>query len=279
MSFMTSNTEHGDRGADPAAAEERLSASSRAGAPEWLVPAEHAILLDIDGTLLDIADEPDLVVVPPMLPRVLSSLWSRAGGALALVSGRSISDVDRIFMPLRLPTIGGHGVEWRYSSDGATEVQDNGAVPGWLRQLLQALVAQTPGLTIEDKTHSLAVHYRKVPSAEPLVSSAIAARHNDIIGAGFEIQQGKCVIEIKRHGFNKGTAVRNLLAHEPFKGRRPVFIGDDKTDEHVFQILSEFDGVGYSVGRKLGNLGYFESPNQVRRWLEMAAKHDGQFKG
>jgi trehalose 6-phosphate phosphatase len=224
-----------------------------------------AILLDVDGTILDIAATPTSVAVPASLRRTLSVLSERVGGALALVSGRPLPDLDSIFAPLRLPAIGGHGAEFRLDGGGIERCAQ--PLEAELKRELKAIAARHPGVIVEDKGYSVALHYRKVP-AQGLgvvheVKRACAASRS------CELLAGKAVIEVKAKGFDKGTAVRALMAHPPFRGRVPIFIGDDRTDEAAFAVLPEFSGKAISVGRKVAGVAdRFETPADVRRWLE-----------
>lgn len=229
-----------------------------------------ALLFDVDGTLIDIAPRPDAVAVPDDLRQSLARLAEAAGGALALVSGRSIADLDRLFAPLVLPAIGGHGAEMRISPRKAVET--SAPLPEALRRELAAARAFDPGILIEDKGYSLALHYRAAPQAE-----AVLRRHIDAVCARFpsaalEVLPGKAVFEVKHPGVNKGEAVRRLMAQAPFAGRRPVFVGDDVTDESVFAQLPALGGLGFSVGRQFDRLaGIFGSPAELRRVLAALA--------
>jgi trehalose 6-phosphate phosphatase len=233
-----------------------------------------AVLLDIDGTILDLAPTPGAVIVPASLRQSLTRLSRETGGALALVSGRSLHDIDRLFAPLRLPAVGGHGAEIRLSPhDGETELAQ--ALNGDLRERLAEL-ADTPGVLVEDKGYSLAVHYRLAPEQEGRVKQAVAAIKADWPKEPIEVLPGKSVLEIKPAGFHKGAAIRELMQHEPFAGRRPIFIGDDVTDESAFAVMPEFNGMGFSVGRRASGTSYcFPAPSDVRGWLERLSGGDG----
>jgi trehalose 6-phosphate phosphatase len=232
----------------------------------------YAILLDIDGTLLDLAPTPAGVLVPSSLQSTLTTLWKWSGGALALVSGRSLDDIDRIFAPLELPAIGGHGAEIRPT------VADNEIlrrmVPLLDERVRRGLLALAQrGVIIEDKGYSIALHYRLAPALEPELRKAVASITSDFPTGGYEVLPGKCVIEVKPTGFNKGSAVLELMDLLPFRGRRPVFVGDDVTDEAVFAILPDVDGIGFSVGRDVaGVTGVFAHPADVRDWLARLAE-------
>jgi trehalose 6-phosphate phosphatase len=239
---------------------------------------ELALLLDVDGTLLDIAATPNAVRVPDSLRRRLARLARRLKGAVALISGRSVADLDGIFAPLRLPAVGGHGAEIRSSATGNSYRRRSTALDPALKRRLFAIAECGPGVVIEDKGYSLAIHYRLAPEREHEVREAVAAIWADEAPRALEVLPGKAVVEIKHSGFNKGTAIRELMACAPFRGRRPVFIGDDTTDEAAFAVLPEFAGMGISVGRTVAGVTcHFETPRQVRRWLKhlSEAQHAG----
>jgi trehalose 6-phosphate phosphatase len=229
---------------------------------------ECAILLDIDGTLLDLAPTPREVWVPPGLASTLNSLLMRTSGALALVSGRSLNDIDLIFAPEQFPAVGGHGAEMRISTDSEAVATHAPPMDKELKRRLAAIARLSPGILLEDKGYSLALHYRLAPHAEKAIYAAVSLIRADLPNAPIEVLPGKCVCEIKHSGFNKATGVLELMTHEPFKGRRPIFIGDDVTDETVFAIMPDLDGLAFSVGRRAqGVADHFDEPRDVREWL------------
>ena len=238
--------------------------------PRSLVPhlSETAILLDIDGTLLDLAPTPREVWVPPGLAKTLNRLLSRTNGALALVSGRSLNDIDLIFAPEQFPAVGGHGAEMRITGDSEAVATHAPPMDKELKRRLAAIARLSPGILLEDKGYSLALHYRLAPHAEKAIYAAVSLIRADLPNAPIEVLPGKCVCEIKHSGFTKATGVIELMTHEPFKGRRPLFIGDDVTDESVFGIMPDFDGLAFSVGRRAqGVAGHFDAPDDVRQFL------------
>jgi trehalose 6-phosphate phosphatase len=231
----------------------------------------RAILLDIDGTILDLAPSPRQVWVPPGLRRTLSRLAELTGGALALVSGRPIAEVDLIFSPLQLAAIGGHGAEMRTSAD-AEPVQRAGQLSPVLKRRLASLAKLGPGILVEDKGYSLALHYRLAPDREETLRTAIAGICAEVSPDRVEILPGKLVVEIKSIGVSKADAVRDLMNCPPFLGRKPIFIGDDITDVPVFGVIAKFGGLGFSVGRILADVdGHFDTPEAVRAWLARIA--------
>ena len=227
-----------------------------------------ALLLDVDGTILDIATTPTGVVVPETLLTTLKHLLAKADGCVAFVSGRTIENLDSLFSPLVLPAVGGHGAEMRLDPHATKMRRSPTLLTETLRRQLHMLAAVDPRILFEDKTYSIALHYRLAMHQETFLKTKIAAITAAEPYRNLEILLGKAVIEIKSARYSKGTAVRELMSHPPFAGRTPVFIGDDTTDESVFAILPELSGRGYSVGRTVpGVQGAFGSPDDVRAWL------------
>ena len=251
-------------------ADDNEAAPETVPVPRALVPHlnELAILLDIDGTLLDLAPTPREVWVPPGLAKTLNRLLARTNGALALVSGRSLNDIDLIFAPDQFPVVGGHGAELRLATDSEAVASHAPPMDKELKRRLAAIARLSPGILLEDKGYSLALHYRLAPHAEKAIYEAVSLIRADLPNAPIEVLPGKCVCEIKPSGFNKASGVRELMAREPFKGRRPFFIGDDVTDESVFAIMPDLDGIAFSVGRRAkGVAGHFDTPSDVREFL------------
>src|SRR5579863_5297073 len=227
-----------------------------------------AFLLDIDGTLLDLAPTPREVWVPPGLAKTLDQLLTRSAGALALVSGRSLNDIDLIFAPEIFPAVGGHGAELRISVDSEAVATHAPPMDKELKRRLAAIAKLSPGILLEDKGYSLALHSRLAPHAEKAIYEAVSLIRADLPNAPMEVLPGKCVCEIKQAGFDKASGVRELMSQAPFAGRRPIFIGDDVTDESVFAIMLDLGGVALSVGRRArGVAGHFDKPRDVRAWL------------
>jgi trehalose 6-phosphate phosphatase len=230
-----------------------------------------ALLLDIDGTILDLAPAPQEVRVPAELRNTLSRLEDLTGGALALVSGRPLHDIDLIFSPLQLAAVGGHGAELRVVPGGEAVVRGLSLNPV-LKRKLAALTELGPGILVEDKDYSLALHYRLAPDKGETLRAAIQEICASAPHGSIEVLPGKLVFEIKMTGINKASAVRDLMTYPPFKGRTPIFVGDDTTDEPVFPMLSQFGGLGFSVGRVVPDVnGHFENPESVRGWLARIA--------
>ena len=240
------------------------------GAPVDL--GQFAFLLDVDGTLLDIAPTPREVFVSAELRQTLGRLFERAGGALALVSGRPVEELDLLFAPLLLPIAGGHGAEIRFTPTGKVDRGKARPLPVALKRQLATIAADGHGIILEDKEFSLAIHYRLAPDKEDEIRKAILAICEGQ-QAQVEVLPGKAVFEIKSAGFDKGTAVRALMRHKPFKARRPIFIGDDTTDEAALAVMPELNGIGMSVGRRIPGVSMcFDTPGDVRAWLEQLSQ-------
>lgn len=229
-----------------------------------------ALLFDVDGTLIDIGPSPFEVEVSEDLKESLARLYDLTNGALALVSGRPIRDLDRLFAPLRLPAVGGHGAETRVAEGARVSRIDD--LPESLRRYLVEAALPGSGIEVEDKGYSVALHYRKAPKqAEPL-RKHIAAGRIAFPQEKTELLLGKAMFEVKRPGVNKGDAVRALMTEGQFSGRVPVFLGDDVTDESVFDMLPSLGGKGFGVGRHFPQIaGIFPSPADVRRALRILA--------
>ena len=208
--------------------------------------AGWAFFLDVDGTLLELASRPDEVVVRPRLPGILQRLSRVTGGAVALISGRPITDLDRLFAPLRLPAAGQHGIERRDHGAIHYHHQLDGKLDR-TRELLARLAGEHEGLLFEDKRFSVAIHYRQAPDMEPLIRSVLE-QHMPEIEQDFHLQKGKMVYEIKPSGRDKGMAIEEFMQEAPFRGRTPVFIGDDVTDEDGFATVNKMHGHSIKVG-------------------------------
>lgn len=211
-----------------------------------LPDAASAWFLDIDGTLLEIAETPDLVRGDPALIELLRRLAGASAGALALISGRPITTIDCLFAPLRLPIAGQHGVE-RRSATGRLQRHDSASdCLASIRGRVHAWAAERPGLLVEDKGLTLAVHYRRAPQLRGELERCL---HELVDGCGrLRLESGKMVYEVKPTGKDKGTAVAEFMTESPFRGRRPVFVGDDVTDEHAFAAVERTGGMTVKVG-------------------------------
>jgi trehalose 6-phosphate phosphatase len=211
------------------------------------LPSVPALFLDIDGTLVELRDSPGQVAVDRELLSLLPALHRSCGGALALVSGRPVSGIDVLFSPLKLPAAGQHGVERR---DAAGETHSHavcGAQLDALRQRAAALAQRHPELLVEDKGASVALHFRAAPHLAGEVQACLEEWLAE--AADFTLQEGKMVLEAKPAGRDKGTALLEFMAEPPFRGRQPVFLGDDVTDEYGFQAVNRLGGLAVKVGQ------------------------------
>jgi trehalose 6-phosphate phosphatase len=213
----------------------------------------HALFLDLDGTLLEIASRPELVTVPEKLPDLLRSLTERHDGALAVVSGRRIAELDRLLRPWQGPAAGIHGAERRGNdgrlvTSGDTQAdKDAAAALDRLRPVLRGLAERMPGVLLEDKGRTLAIHYRAAPEKAAEIRAAIdrgLREHGDML----RLIAGKMVFELQPRHHGKHDAIAAFLAEKPFRGRVPVFVGDDTTDEDGFAEVNRRGGVSIRVG-------------------------------
>ncbi len=226
-----------------------------------------ALFLDIDGTLLDIATRPGSVGIPQGLDDTLARLFDRTGGAVALVTGRALVDVDRLFAGLVLPAAGQHGAELR---DARGRISRFGVARDALDRVRAAIAAEFDAdarIVIEDKGMSLALHYRQARerSAEAAaLASDLVAREPDL-----DLIPGPAAIEIKPRGVSKGTAVERFMSEAPFRGRLPTFIGDDLTDEDGFAVASRLGGYAIRIGAAPSATApwFISSPVDLRAWL------------
>jgi trehalose 6-phosphate phosphatase len=231
---------------------------------------DWAYFLDVDGTLIDIAETPDAVHVDIALLDLIARLYKGSNGAVALVSGRAISDLESRLGALRLPLAGQHGLERR---DAAGRLWMHAAAPAAkcaIKEALAPILQRYPGLHIEDKGLTLALHYRLAPHLASYVQTLMARLARD---AGLEVQRGKRVAEVKPPGIDKGTAVAEYLSESPFIGRRPVFIGDDLNDEHGFAEVNRLGGISIKVGKGKSCAQFrLRDVAAVRKWLNEALK-------
>lgn len=256
--------------------------SREAPAREKLGPSpDWALFLDVDGTLLPLADTPEAVEVSDHLRQVLEALAPTFDGAVALISGRRLQDLDVLFAPLLLPAAGLHGLEHR-DAKGVVRILGDAATLDPLRGPLRDFAAAHAGVILEDKGRGLALHYRKAPEVEAQARqlvAGLAGRHARIL----RVIDGKMVLEIKPRLSDKGAAVRSFLDEPPFEGRCPVFIGDDVTDEDAFRVVNMLGGHSIRVGDGHDSEARWQLPDveAVLEWLASVpesiakkAKHD-----
>ena len=218
--------------------------------------------------MLDIAATPDSVQVDPQLHDLLARLRTVLDGAVALVSGRPIVELDRLFGPHRWTAAGVHGLErrdslGRWHSQGGFDV----ATLTQAKERFQQLAARLPGTIVEDKGMAVALHYRQVPQAEGQVSGEARAIVR-ASGGRLLLLEGRMVVELRPEGATKAEAIREFLKESPFQGRRPVFIGDDVTDAKALEEVERIGGLSVAVGDRVHAMLRVSDPRDVRVFLE-----------
>jgi len=206
--------------------------------------AKTALFLDFDGTLVRIADRPDAVVLEPRIKQALAALQSSTGGALAIVSGRSLTEIDKYLAPLRFAVAGSHGAERRGAS-GEREAAQEGVIPDLVTDTLQGHAWQHD-LLLERKPAASAIHFRSAPHLEDetrALADRLVADHD-----GLRVIHGHMVAEIASAGQDKGSAVRSFMAEAPFAGQIPIAVGDDTTDEDAICAVQDMGGIGIRIG-------------------------------
>jgi trehalose 6-phosphate phosphatase len=218
--------------------------------------ADWALFLDVDGTLAKIEFAPDEVRIAPRVISLLGGLNTALGGAVALVSGRTVDDLDRLFAPLHMAAAGNHGVVRRGADGSITGPDADPAALDHARTAFARFAGEAPGVLVEDKTVSVALHFRRAPerrdAAERLAAGLLTG-----LGPRYRLQHGKMTVEIRPNGADKGTVVAAFMAEPPFRGRVPVFVGDDVTDEDGFDAVNRLGGHSVRVGA---------APDTVARW-------------
>jgi trehalose 6-phosphate phosphatase len=247
----------------------RLLGRSRALPAPPPLAAGCALFLDVDGTLLDLAPTPSAVHVDAAIASLLPALSVALDGAVALVTGRAITDADRLFPGLRLPIAGQHGCERRDAAGVLHLHAPARATMAKLRALLAGFAAQHPGVLLEDKGATLAVHYRLAPDLAAEVRRTVQTGVAGASSAGLVLQPGKQLIEVRPDNRDKGTAIRDFMREPPFAGRRAFFVGDDAGDEHGFSVVQRMPGgVAVKVGPGRTRAKHrLDAPADVRRWL------------
>jgi trehalose 6-phosphate phosphatase len=240
---------------------------------------DAALFLDVDGTLLEIAPRPELVYVPPTLPALLDQLAARRGGALALVSGRQLADIDNLFRPWRGAAAGVHGAE-RRRADGSLVLQTDSpadlaaaAALDRLRPVLADAARRRPGVMLEDKGRSLALHYRAAPERGPEIldlARTCFQQGDDCL----RLIAGKMVVEVQPRFYGKDGAIAAFMAEPPFRGRVPVFVGDDTTDEDGFGEVNRMGGVSIRIGGPAPTAAVYALPSvsAALEWLAGSLK-------
>ena len=234
--------------------------------------ATAALFLDLDGTLIDIAPTPDSVGAPDGLAILLAALTQRLDGALAIVTGRPIADVDRFLAPLAPIAAGIHGAELRLEPGGHVELQAE-PIEAQIVAAVRSFADDRPEFFVETKHTSIAVHYRQAPAADGHVEAAL----QDILEDGPDhliLARGRKVLEIVPRHISKGAALVTLMGLPAFRGRRPVMIGDDISDQSAFQAAVQLGGMGLKVAGEQFSTAEadFAGPAEVRAWLDAMAE-------
>jgi trehalose 6-phosphate phosphatase len=242
---------HGERRRS-AARGARPTVQSGAGQPteETVIARPISLFLDVDGTLIEFADHPDAVVIEPELVTLLAGLHRTLGAALALVSGRSIESLDRLFAPFRGTAVGVHGLEVRLCPEGEVRRADVQPVPAPLLEAIGRIAAAEPGAFLEHKGFAVAVHHRLAAPAMQALRRRLetaCATH----APGFTVLRGRKVLEIKPEGATKAHGCDELMRHPPFRGTWPIAFGDDVTDLDMFEAIKRHGGTTVSVGSRI----------------------------
>src|SRR6202140_143673 len=230
--------------------------------------AGHALYLDIDGTILDLAPSPEAVEVPVWMVPLLQRLSRKLDGAVAFVSGRPIAAIDLLFRPLSFPAVGVHGGEVRTPNGEILVDEQLTAELQAAEPLLREAIGRIRGVQLENKRSVIALHYRNVPErgrevlkvAELIVGS---------LGSQFSVLMGKCVVEIRPRHLTKGSAMRRLMERVPFRDRIPIFAGDDTTDGDASEVVNALGAISLRTGEGPPTAAKFRlaSPDQLRGWL------------
>lgn len=253
-----------------------METDSRTTLPLPEAGARWAMFLDIDGTLADIAPTPEAVAITGNAQDVLARLVRACGGAVALISGRAVAEIDRLAAPMSLPVAGLHGLE-RRGADGTIHRNGSQGPDDDARAAVRRFVGDNPGTLIEDKGAAVALHFRGRPeagdAAEALIARIAAA------SPSLTVQRGKMVLELRASGADKGSAIRAFMTEAPFCGRVPVFVGDDVTDEAGFAAVNDLGGISVRVGNGGESAARFRvsSVAGVHDWLaRIAGNLDGK---
>jgi trehalose 6-phosphate phosphatase len=244
--------------------------------PDSLSLAETAFFFDFDGTLVELASTPDGIFVPRSVPDILTALRRATNGAVAVVSGRGIDNIDSFLSMPDLPVAGMHGAERRDSNGDMQRIGFNDERLLRMEHALEKVVSANPGMLLEIKGAALALHYRNAPERESAARAATEKLVQEFADA-YVLQPGKMVYEIKPKDVDKGRAVRAYMSEPPFTGRKPVFIGDDLTDEKGFAVVNEFDGLSIKIGP--GDTvarARIESVELLLDWLQVIAGTAGK---
>lgn len=249
-----------------------------APAPTWaeLSQTPVALFLDIDGTLLEFESHPDLVRATQSLIMLLQSVSASLDGAVALISGRPLSDIDRVFQPWLPYAAGGHGAEVRGSAGTRRHHADQSQV-NELRDLAISRTSALEGVWVEDKGYGFALHYRSLPEYQDAAVTLAAELAERSVGT-LEVQPGILVQELRQASYDKGLALDELMVQRPFAGRIPVVVGDDRTDEFAFAAAYRHGGTAILVGPRDDTVARYRipDPEAVRTWLAQMPEEVGR---
>jgi len=241
--------------------------------PVDLATQDIGLFLDVDGTLLDLAPRPEAVEVPAGLCEALARAERRLDGALALVSGRPIDELDRLFTPLKLRASGIHGAEIREASDEPSHCLTPAQLPERAWQDLLRLLQGFPGTFAENKGVDFTIHHRLTGTMHERLVTALRRFVDGLAEFPLSVKHGYRIIEIGPPDLDKGTAIERFMTTAPFQGRRPVFVADDRMDRPGFDMALALGGYAFSVGEELPGLsGWFAQPQAVRAWVGMLAR-------
>jgi len=224
------------------------------------------LFLDIDGTLLDFVDSPRLVAVDAELVDLLNRAAGATLGALALVSGRSLAQIDDLFAPTRWPAAGLHGLERRDAAGLVHRASIDASQIDRARRQFEQLAWRHPQVEVEDKGLTVALHFRR----EPALGAELAVEVQDIVdslGGNYRVQPGSCVLEITPRGASKADAVEAFLDERPFSGLQPLYAGDDLTDLAAFEAVERLGGLSIAVGDRVRAKLNFPTVMHFRRYL------------
>ncbi|WP_062014129.1 trehalose-phosphatase [Aureimonas sp. AU4] len=243
--------------------------------PPTLDPARHALFLDFDGTLVELRDDPQAVAIDAAELDRLVELQSRLSGALAVLSGRRIADLDRFLAPLRFAAAGVHGLERREAAEDDVVHLAGPSILDPVREALRQPLEAEEGLRLEDKGTALVVHYR---GRSELKTRATVIVEDAVRGVpDLAVMHGHDIVEIHVAGMDKGRALASFMTHEPFLGRVPVYLGDDTTDEFAFAEVARLGGVGVKVGPGESAASHrLAAVDSVHRWLALEADAGGE---
>jgi trehalose 6-phosphate phosphatase len=236
--------------------------------PNLINPRDWALFLDLDGTLLDVAASPDSVFIPKHLLETLAALRTKMSGALAILSGRSLRTIDRLLHPLLVTAGGEHGAVLRLPDGEIVEAGPETIVPAHWRRIIHQQAENWPGVLVEEKSHGVAVHYRANLGAALPVMGLLESFIE--IDPTFQVLPALLARELRHGSINKGNALASIMATENFCGRRPLFIGDDVTDEDAIKMAHQMNGIGLRVPEAFDG-----EPARVRAWLAELAIGDG----